>query len=130
MPRRILEGTVVSDKQDKTVVVRVVRRVKDKLYGKFIMKSAKFSAHDENNTCKEGDVIRIEECRPISKNKSWRVLLEGEKPTEKKEPAKKAAAKKPAAKKEDKKADEKKVAPKKAAAKKPAAKKTTKKDDK
>lgn len=125
MPRRILEGTVVSDKQDKTVTVRVVRRVKDKLYGKFITKSAKFAAHDENNSCKEGDTIRIEECRPISKRKSWRVLLDGEQPTEKKAPV----AKKPAAKKEDKKADEKKAPVKKPAAKKATAKKTTKKKD-
>ena len=120
MPRRIMEGTVVSDKQDKTVTVSVTRRVKDKLYGKFITKSAKFAAHDENNTFKEGDTVRIEECRPISKRKSWRVMLEGEKPTAKKEPAKKAAPKKAEAKKETKKAP----------AKKTAAKKTTKKDEK
>lgn len=126
MPRRIMEGTVVSDKQDKTVIVRVTRRVKDKLYGKFITKSAKFAAHDEDNKCVEGDTVRIEECRPISKNKSWRVMVEGEKPTEKKAAPKKTAAKKT----EDKKADDKKAAPKKAAAKKPAAKKATKKDDK
>ena len=73
MPRRILEGTVVSDKQDKTVTVRITRRVKDDLYGKYITKSAKFAAHDEENKHVEGDVVRIEECRPISKNKSWRV---------------------------------------------------------
>ena len=100
MPRRIMEGVVVSDKQDKTVTVRVTRRVKDPLYGKFITKSAKFSAHDESNDCAEGDVVRIEECRPISKNKSWRVLKAGETSAKEAEASdKKAAAKKPAAKK-------------------------------
>ena len=110
MPRRILEGTVVSDKQDKTVTVRVTRTVKDALYGKFIKKSSKFAAHDETNSCVEGDIIRIEECRPISKNKSWRVIdSEGNSvaPTSKKSAPKKEkkakAAKKPAkaAKKKD-----------------------------
>ena len=106
MPRRIMEGTVVSDKQDKTVTVRVTRRVKDPLYGKYITKSAKFAAHDEDNKHVEGDVVRIEECRPISKRKTWRVMVDGEQPTaakEDKKPAKKAAAKKPAAKKTEKK---------------------------
>ena len=74
MPKRILQGLVVSDKQDKTVVVRVERRVMHPVYKKFITRSKKYAAHDEQNTFKVGDVVRIEECRPISKNKCWVVL--------------------------------------------------------
>jgi small subunit ribosomal protein S17 len=74
MPKRVLTGTVVSDKTDKTVVVRVERRVKHPLYGKIIKRSKKYHAHDEGNAFKEGQIVRIEETRPISKLKTWRVL--------------------------------------------------------
>ncbi|MCH8684387.1 30S ribosomal protein S17 [Pedomonas mirosovicensis] len=74
MPKRILQGTVVSDKADKTVVVLVERRVRHPLYGKIVRRSKKYHAHDADNAMKAGDIVRIEECRPISKQKSWRVL--------------------------------------------------------
>ena len=74
MPKRVLTGTIVSDKTDKTVVVRVERRVKHPLYGKIIKRSKKYHAHDEGNEFKEGQIVRIEETRPISKLKTWRVL--------------------------------------------------------
>jgi small subunit ribosomal protein S17 len=74
MPKRILVGTVVSDKTDKTVTVKVERRVKHPLYGKIIRRSKKYRAHDEANEYRPGDTVRIEETRPISKTKSWRVL--------------------------------------------------------
>ena len=74
MPKRILTGTVVSDKTDKTVVVKVERKVKHPLYDKIIRRSKKYHAHDEANTFKEGQTVRIEECAPISKLKSWRVV--------------------------------------------------------
>lgn len=74
MPKRILQGVVVSDKQDKTVVVSVERQVMHPVYKKFVKKSKKFAAHDENNQYKIGDRVSIEECRPISKNKSWTVI--------------------------------------------------------
>src|SRR5687768_14099347 len=74
MPKRVLSGTVVSDKGDKTVVVRVERRVKHPLYGKIIRLSKKYHAHDEGNAFKLGEQIRIEECAPVSKLKSWTVL--------------------------------------------------------
>jgi small subunit ribosomal protein S17 len=74
MPKRILQGVVVSDVQDKTVVVRVERRVMHPVYKKFIMRSKKYAAHDEHNTYKTGDQVRIEESRPISKRKRWVVL--------------------------------------------------------
>jgi len=70
MPRRVLQGTVVSTKNDKTVVVRVERQVMHPLYKKYVRKSKKFHAHDEENRFKTGDVVRIRECRPISKLKS------------------------------------------------------------
>jgi small subunit ribosomal protein S17 len=76
MPKRILQGLVVSDKQDKTVVVRVERRVMHPVYKKFVTRSKKYAAHDESNHFKTGDVVRIQECRPISKNKCWVVLAE------------------------------------------------------
>ena len=76
MPKRILQGVVVSDAMDKTVVVRVERRVMHPVYKKFIRRSKKYSAHDETNSVKIGDVVRIEECRPISKNKTWTVVTE------------------------------------------------------
>lgn len=74
MPKRILQGVVVSDKQDKTVVVSVERQVMHPVYKKIVKKSKKFAAHDENNQCKVGDRVSIQECRPISKNKSWTVI--------------------------------------------------------
>jgi small subunit ribosomal protein S17 len=74
MPKRILQGTVVSDKGDKTVVVRVERRVMHPIYKKFIRRSKRFHAHDEANAYKIGDVVRIQECRPMSKLKSWEVI--------------------------------------------------------
>ena len=73
MPKRVLTGTVVSDKADKTVVVRVERRVKHPLYGKIIKLSKKYHAHDEDNAYKAGEQVRIEECSPISKLKTWTV---------------------------------------------------------
>jgi small subunit ribosomal protein S17 len=73
MPKRILIGTVTSDKTDKTVTVKVERKVKHPLYGKIIRRSKKYHAHDENNEYTVGDVVRIEETRPISKTKSWTV---------------------------------------------------------
>jgi small subunit ribosomal protein S17 len=74
MPKRVLTGTVVSDKGDKTIVVRVERRVKHPLYGKIIKRSKKYHAHDDANAYREGEMVRIEECAPISKQKSWTVL--------------------------------------------------------
>ncbi len=74
MPKRILIGTVVSDKTDKTVTVKVERKVKHPLYGKIIRRSKKYHAHDEANEYKPGDTVRIEETRPISKTKTWKVL--------------------------------------------------------
>ncbi len=74
MPKRVLTGTIVSDKTDKTVVVKVERRVKHPLYGKIIKRSKKYHAHDEGNEFKVGETVRIEETRPISKLKTWRVL--------------------------------------------------------
>ncbi|MFC3711386.1 30S ribosomal protein S17 [Sphingoaurantiacus capsulatus] len=74
MPKRVLQGTVVSDKGEKTVTVLVERRVKHPLYGKIIRRSKKYHAHDDANAIKAGDVVRIEECAPLSKTKTWRVL--------------------------------------------------------
>ena len=76
--KRTLSGRVVSDKMEKTVTVLVERRVKHKLYGKYMTRTKKYHAHDENGECHEGDMVEIEECRPISKTKAWRVtqLLE------------------------------------------------------
>lgn len=76
MPKRILQGVVVSNKADKTVTVKVERRVTHPVYKKIVRKSKKYSAHDEQNRCQIGDVVRIEESRPISKTKSWVVLQE------------------------------------------------------
>ena len=75
MPKRILQGVVVSDKQDKTVVVSVERQVMHPVYKKFIKKSKKYAAHDENNQFKVGDTVRIQECAPVSKNKTWTVIV-------------------------------------------------------
>ena len=71
--KRTLTGTVVSDKMDKTVTVSVVRKVKDPLMGKIVSVSKKYHAHDENNEFHQGDVVSIEECRPLAKTKTWRV---------------------------------------------------------
>ncbi|HEY6280857.1 MAG TPA: 30S ribosomal protein S17 [Burkholderiales bacterium] len=71
--KRTLSGRVVSDKMDKTVTVLVERRVRHPLYGKIITRSKKYHAHDEKNEFHEGDMVMIEECRPIAKTKAWRV---------------------------------------------------------
>jgi small subunit ribosomal protein S17 len=76
MPKRILQGVVVSDKGNKTITVRVERRMMHPIYKKFIRRSKKFAAHDENNTAKVGDVVRIRECAPISKTKTWELIQE------------------------------------------------------
>ena len=74
MPKRILTGTVVSSKTNKTIVVKVTRRVQHKLYKKIISQSKKYHAHDENNSFKVGDIVKIIESKPISKLKSWKVV--------------------------------------------------------
>jgi small subunit ribosomal protein S17 len=76
MPRREMQGIVVSDKSDKTVIVRVDRRVMHPLYKKYVTRSKKYAAHDETNRYKTGDMVRIRECRPISKRKCWEVIWE------------------------------------------------------
>ncbi len=74
-----ITGQVVSNKMDKTIVVMGERRVKHPLYGKFIRRSTKYHAHDENNECSIGDVVTIKECRPLSKMKSWTLVTVVEK---------------------------------------------------
>ncbi len=69
---------MVSDKGDKTVIVRVERRFRHPMYGKYISRSKRFAVHDRDNACKVGDTVRIRECRPVSKTKSWEVLKEAE----------------------------------------------------
>ncbi len=76
MPKRILQGVVVSDKGQKTIIVKVERRMMHPVYKKFIRRSKKFAAHDENNVSKIGDVVRIRECAPISKTKKWELVQE------------------------------------------------------
>ena len=76
MPRRVLKGLVVSDKQHKTIVVKVETKVAHPFYKKFIKRSKKYAAHDEMNTCKIGDIVQIKECSPISKNKTWEIFSE------------------------------------------------------
>jgi len=116
MPKRVLTGTVVSDKGDKTVVVRVERRVKHPLYGKIIKLSKKYHAHDAANEFHVGEIVRIEECAPVSKLKTWKVVdrigtakigaveidepeaLAPEAPAEPSKPAEEKAEKKPARK--------------------------------
>jgi len=71
---RTLQGRVVSDKMDKSITVVIERRVKHPLYGKFVRKSSKVHAHDENNECQIGDVVVVEQCRPLSKTKAWRFI--------------------------------------------------------
>lgn len=111
MPRRVLEGEVVSDKMDKTVTVKVERRYIHPVYKKYMKRTDKYAAHDESNAFRIGDKVQIEECRPLSKRKSWTVTTaapEGRAPKAKAAPveaaalkkaAKTEAAKKPAAKK-------------------------------
>ena len=127
MPKRVLTGTVVSDKGDKTIVVRVERRVKHPLYGKIIRLSKKYHAHDAANEFRMGEIVRIEECAPISKLKTWTVVdrsgaakmgaVEIAEPdmtappaAEPSKPAEEKAEKKPAAKKSTKKAKAEDVA--------------------
>lgn len=74
MPKRVLQGVVVSDRSEKTVVVRVDRRVRHPIYKKFITQSKKFMAHDEGNAYRSGDQVRIEESRPLSRRKRWQVI--------------------------------------------------------
>ncbi len=76
MPKRVMQGVVVSDRQDKTVTVRVERRFTHPLYKKVIKRSKKYAAHDETNTCKVGDIVSIRECRPMSRRKRWEVIGE------------------------------------------------------
>jgi small subunit ribosomal protein S17 len=71
---RVLTGQVVSDAMEKTITVVIDRRVKHPLYGKFMRRSTKVHAHDESNECRKGDLVRVEQCRPISKTKSWRLV--------------------------------------------------------
>ena len=77
---RTLQGRVVSDKMDKTITVLVERRVKHPLYGKFVRRSTKVHAHDENNECQIGDVVVVEQCRPLSKTKTWKFTKLVERP--------------------------------------------------
>ena len=76
MPKRVMQGTVVSDKNDKTVTVLVERRIMHPVYKKFITKSKKFAAHDSENRFKQGDTVRIRECAPLSKSKSYEVIYD------------------------------------------------------
>lgn len=76
MPKRVMQGVVMSDKGDKTIIVSVERRVRHPLYKKFIKRSKRFMAHDETNAVKVGDVVRIRECVPISKRKCWEVIAD------------------------------------------------------
>jgi small subunit ribosomal protein S17 len=71
---RTLQGRVVSDRMDKTITVLVERRVKHPVYGKYVKRSTKVHAHDENNECRIGDTVIVELCRPLSKSKTWRLL--------------------------------------------------------
>ena len=75
MSRRVLQGVVVGDKADKTVIVQGDRRIQHPLYKKFIRRSKKYMAHDETNARKVGDQVQIRECRPLSKNKNWEIVL-------------------------------------------------------
>lgn len=78
MPKRILQGVVVSDKGDKTIIVKVERRFQHPIYKKFIRRSKKYAAHDEDNRFKAGDIVRIIKSAPISKRKRWTVVADGE----------------------------------------------------
>lgn len=77
MPKRVLQGVVVSDKNDKTIVVQVERRFTHPVMRKTVRLTKKYHAHDEDNRCKQGDIVRIEECPPVSKKKKWVVLAQG-----------------------------------------------------
>ena len=77
MSRHVMQGVVVSDKMDKSVIVKVERRVKHPLYKKYIKLSKKYVAHDEKNAIKTGEVVSIRECRPLSKRKRWEVVSAG-----------------------------------------------------
>lgn len=127
MPKRILEGDVVSDKMDKTVTVLVERRFKHPVYKKYLKRTDRYAAHDENNAFKVGDRVQIEECKPISKRKSWTVITPSKAaPAKKEAPAKTEEAKEaPAAEKKT----AKKTAAKKTAKKTAAKKATSKKKD-
>ena len=72
--KRVVTGRVVSNKMQKTIVVLIERKVKHPMYGKFMAKSSKLHAHDETNQCQEGDIVRIQECRPLAKTKTWMLL--------------------------------------------------------
>ena len=72
--RKERTGVIVSNKMDKSIIVQVTRNVKHPIYGKYVKKSSKFIAHDENNDCNIGDTVRIMETRPLSKNKCWRLI--------------------------------------------------------
>ena len=74
---RILTGVVTSDKADKTITVKIERKVKHPVYGKVMKRATKVHAHDENNTAAIGDMVTVKECRPISKNKTWVLIEEG-----------------------------------------------------
>ena len=76
MPRRVIQGRVVSDASEKTITVRVDRRVQHSLYKKYIVRSKKYLVHDEESRSKVGDTVRIRECRPLSKRKRWEVLYD------------------------------------------------------
>jgi small subunit ribosomal protein S17 len=78
MPRRVLQGVVTSDVNEKTVTVLVERRFKHPIYKKFIVRSKKYLAHDESNKVKTGEMVRIRECRPISKRKRWEVITDAD----------------------------------------------------
>ncbi len=71
---RTMSGRVVSNKMDKTITVLIERRVQHPMYGKFLRRSSKIHAHDQNNECGEGDTVEIEQCRPLSKTKAWRLV--------------------------------------------------------
>ena len=80
MSRRVLQGTVISDRSDKTIIVTVKRRITHPIYKKIMVRSKKIAAHDEQNQFKIGDDVRIQECRPLSKSKRWEVIIEGQIP--------------------------------------------------
>ncbi len=77
MPKRIMQGVVVSDKMEKTIVVNVERKFPHSLYKKFIKRSKRYHVHDEDNQFKMGDIVKIQECRPLSKSKRWEVISDG-----------------------------------------------------
>jgi small subunit ribosomal protein S17 len=131
MPKRVLTGTVVSDKADKTVVVRVERRVKHPLYGKIIRLSKKYHAHDAANEFRAGEIVRIEECAPMSKLKTWTVLdrigVAKTATVEIDEPELLASPQSEPEKQAEEKAEERAAKPAEEKAEKKPAKKTTKK---